>query len=133
MNKKDLDQKQIDIPTTRLPSGSERQEPIRFTVKLRDGVNGREVKADLEQLASDVKIHVLKLNNLQLVSGTTTQTTYESLFNTSVAYESRVILNLNRGPRTVYGWIEKSPAHIPAGLENKISYIGLEKKMHLTD
>ena len=43
-------------------------EPVRFEVGLNPGIDGNSVKSDLEQLATDLSVHVLGLQNLKTVS-----------------------------------------------------------------
>jgi hypothetical protein len=110
-------------------------EPVRFIVALKKGVDGHGVKPDLEALAADlsVQVHDLQRLRIQLVTGSTTQGTYESVFGAKLAYVTRTIPNLNRGPYKVQEWVEQVPAMVPASLQDRIESIRLDQKMYLTD
>ncbi len=110
-------------------------EPVRYEVTLKDGINGHDVKPDLEALASDLQVHVSDLKRLQMqfVNGETSQATYESVFGAELRYVTRTISNLNKGPRDIKEWVEVKPATVPASLQDRIEHIGLAKMMYLTD
>lgn len=78
-------------------------EPVLYEVDLKDGVDGHNIKADLEALATDLEVHVLDLtrSKMQFVNGKTSQATYESLFGAELRYVKREIPNLNRGPQDI--------------------------------
>ena len=108
-------------------------EPVRFVVKqLGDAYS---IKDKLEGMANDLSIHILDLKNLgiQYLIGTTSQGTYENLFNAELSYSSRTINNINRGPYQVNEWVEMKKAEVPKELQKDISDIYIEQKMYLTD
>ncbi len=110
-------------------------EPVLYEFKLKSGVNGHDLKSDLEALATDSEVHILdlKISKMQFVNGRTSQATYESLFGAELRYVTRTIPNLNKGPRDIKEWVEVKPATVPASLQDRIESIGLAQKMYLTD
>ena len=110
-------------------------EPVLYEVTMKSGVNGHSVKGDLEALAADLQVNVHDFTRLQLqmVTGQTSQATYESLFAAELRYVTREIPNLNKGPRDIKEWVEVKPATVPASLQDRIEKIGLAQKMYLTD
>ncbi len=110
-------------------------EPVLYEVDLKDGVDGHSVKGDLEALATDLQVHVHDLTSLkmQMVTGQTSQATYESVFGAELRYVKREIPNLNRGPHDIQEWVELKPATVPASLQDRIESICLERRMYLTD
>ncbi len=110
-------------------------EPVLYEVKLKPGINGHDVKNDLEALADDLTVNVKDLRSLkiQLVNGQTSQATYESIFGAELRYVTREIPNLNKGPRDIKEWVEVKPATVPASLQDRIEHIGLARMMYLTD
>ena len=109
--------------------------PVQFVVELKRGVDGHAVKPDLEALANDLAISVRDLTRigLQYVTGMTSQSTYERVFGTKIDYRTRVVTNLNRGPRQVQEWVELGPAAIPQTLQDRIERIYLDRPLFLTD
>ncbi len=110
-------------------------EPVLYEVTLKAGIDGHNVKGDLEALATDLDVHVLDLRSLkmQFVNGKTSQATYESLFGAELCYVKREIPNLNKGPHDIQEWVEVKPATVPASLQDRIEKIGLARMMYLTD
>ena len=117
----------IDIPTC--------APPVRFMIDMQQGVDAYAVKENLEARASGLSVHILELKNIgmQYVHGSADAATYESLFNAKLAYQTKIIQNLNRGPYAVREWVEICAASVPSDLEDKIKRIYLEPKMYLTD
>jgi hypothetical protein len=112
-----------------------KMDAVRFRVELSDKAAGQKVKETLEEKAKDITIAVLDLKNInmQLVSGSTSQETYEKLFDAKLNYVTRTIPNLNRGPYQVQEWQEVKPASVPDYLKAYVSSISLEQRMYLTD
>ncbi len=110
-------------------------EPVRFNVELNPSIDGNSVKKDLEQLATDLHVDVLGLRSLgrQLVTGSTSQETYEEVFGAKLEYVTKTIPHLNKGPYDVQEWQEIRPATVPETLRDRVAYIRLEQKFYLTD
>lgn len=110
-------------------------EPVLYDVTLKPSIDGHKVKSELEALADDLQVNILDLKNIkrQYVNGKTSQATYESVFGAELRYVTRVIPNLNRGPREVGEWVEVKPAAVPPSLKDQIKSIGLAEMMYLTD
>ncbi|MBI4919241.1 hypothetical protein HY837_04875 [archaeon] len=106
-----------------------------FTVDLKEGINGYDVKSDLEKLASDISIIVHDYKNLkmQLVNGTTSKETYEKVFKGEIEYQTKIINNINTGKREVQEWVELKPAQVPENLQDKVKRIYLSPTHWLTD
>lgn len=109
--------------------------PVRFEVGLRKGDEGHSVKSDLERLADDLVVDVYDFKNrkMQLVTGSTSQKTYEKIFRAELNYITRTIPNVNRGPYDVQEWTEIKPAVVPEHLKDRVVYIRLEQQIYLTD
>lgn len=65
---------------------------------------------------------------------TTTQATYERLFNTKLKHEQRVIDRHNKEtPFVFYEWVEQKQSTLPDQLKDKAKYVELERKLYLTE
>ncbi len=105
-------------------------QPVNFVVDVVHGSDTDKVRKDLESLANDFTfVSKLDLKNVRmtLLQYTTSQASYESVFNTTLNYTTRTI---NRSgpqvtPKKVSDWEESRPASVPSSLAGRVNSITL--------
>ncbi|MBI4919548.1 hypothetical protein HY837_06460 [archaeon] len=58
---------------------------------------------------------------------------FEKLFGVKLVWQSYVVNNINKGSSTHYDWRMNGKPKIPTDLEDLITSVGLNSKVHLTD
>lgn len=107
-------------------------EPVNFIVKIKHDVDETSIQSELERLANDFSIQS-RIKRFGMLVVSTSQATYENVFNAKLDYQTKTYHNINRGPFQVSDWVELQPAQVPDTLKAKIKYIGLSQKRNLTD
>ncbi len=107
-------------------------EPVKFIIGVNEDVDLQTVKSDLEKLAGDFKI-VDDLESLGILYGKTSQATYEKVFQAKLEYQTQTRKNINHGKFQSSEWVELQKAQIPQNFKDRINYVELERKIHLTD
>lgn len=105
---------------------------IYFFIDMVLGVDGDIIKSELEKLADDISIDVMRFDELNLNwgFGRTSKATYERLFNAQLEYRADAVQSIYGSS---YGYIETKPAQIPAQFHGKIKSIELDLEAYAVD
>ncbi len=109
---------------------------VEYYVYFNEGVDIDQGISELERVASEAghpgELHLRKfslLPDLVRVVGSTTPEVYEALFDCKIYQQSELVagsvVRKYVKIKEITEWIEKTPAKIPAGLENYIALIEL--------
>lgn len=104
------------------------EQPVEFFVYLKYEEDQAIVIQELERMVGESELDEVKFSKIMLPFGfgaTTTQKTYETIFQTYLEYKDETLKSHNGKELTYKNWVESARAKVPNRLRNSIQHVSV--------